>query len=82
MPAYLCPSDGRSQAVPQSSRLFRRGRRNNNTTATGWYGTTYSDGLFTINRWRAMRDIKDGSSNTIAIGESVHPELWRNRPGL
>lgn len=32
----------------------------------------YTDGLFAINRWRRMADVRDGTSSTLAFGESKH----------
>ncbi len=39
-------------------------------------GDVFLDGLFNINRWIRIADIRDGSSSTIAVGESVHPCKW------
>jgi prepilin-type N-terminal cleavage/methylation domain-containing protein/prepilin-type processing-associated H-X9-DG protein len=73
MPAYRCPSDPQLQQFPNLRDYFAVDG-GKTVTAQGWYGSVYLDGLFTINRWSAMRDITDGSSNTLAIGESSHPE--------
>ena len=40
---------------------------------TGHGGAVYLDGLFNLNHWYTFADIADGSSNTFAFGESVHP---------
>ena len=47
----------------------------------GWRGDVFIDGMFNINMPRKFTDIKDGLSNTIAVGESVHPQLWGAGPG-
>ena len=39
-------------------------------------GEVFRDGLFCINQWVRIADIRDGSSNTIAMGESIHPAKW------
>jgi prepilin-type processing-associated H-X9-DG protein len=39
-------------------------------------GDTFDNGFFVQNRWRKFRDVPDGSSNTFAVGESVHTSNW------
>ena len=39
---------------------------------TGQWGDQYTDGLFDTNHWRAIRHVTDGTSKTLAIGESNH----------
>ena len=48
----------------------------NEPVTTNSRGDTYDNGLFVQNRWRKFRDIRDGSSNTFAVGESVHTSNW------
>lgn len=42
----------------------------------GWLGDVFIDGLFGINFWIPIRSIKDGTSMTLAVGESVHPSRF------
>jgi prepilin-type processing-associated H-X9-DG protein len=79
MSVYLCPSDPTAQQYPNIRNYFAVGGGINGNA--GYRGFRYTDGLFMINRWRAMRDITDGSSNTLAVGESVHPEYGGIGPG-
>jgi len=46
-----------------------------------WRGDVFDDGLFFINRWCSPAAIRDGFSNTLAFGESVHPARWGLGPG-
>ncbi len=45
------------------------------------FGEVFRDGLFCINQWVRIEDIRDGSSNTIAMGESSHPAKWGSGDG-
>jgi prepilin-type N-terminal cleavage/methylation domain-containing protein/prepilin-type processing-associated H-X9-DG protein len=70
LPVFQCPSDPRTPLYP--------GMRDYFVCAGGKTpiaGTTnkYRDGLFGVNRWRTVDSITDGSSNTLAVGESSHP---------
>ncbi len=51
------------------------------SVSTNRFGEVFRDGLFCINQWIRIDDIRDGSSNTIAIGESSHPAKWGVGPG-
>jgi prepilin-type processing-associated H-X9-DG protein len=37
--------------------------------------------MFTINKWRRVTDIIDGTSMTLAVGESFHATKWGLGPG-
>jgi prepilin-type N-terminal cleavage/methylation domain-containing protein/prepilin-type processing-associated H-X9-DG protein len=41
----------------------------------GLYGDVYDDGIFVINRPVSFRNITDGTSSTLAMGESSHPNF-------
>jgi prepilin-type N-terminal cleavage/methylation domain-containing protein/prepilin-type processing-associated H-X9-DG protein len=42
-------------------------------SSRGYY---YGDGLITMNKWRQFGHVRDGLSNTMAIGESVHGSYY------
>jgi len=46
------------------------------SVATGTFGENFRDGLFNINLWVRIADIRDGTAGTLAIGESIHPALY------
>ena len=73
LPIYQCPSDDLVVDFPQLRNYFGvcGGKY---TNVTSWRGPVYRDGLFFINRWNSFHDIEDGSSTTLAVGESVHVE--------
>jgi prepilin-type N-terminal cleavage/methylation domain-containing protein len=82
MPLYRCPSDPSIVKYPYIRDYFAvcGGK-----TATGsndrGYGKVFTDGLFTLNRWRKTADVRDGTSQTLAVGESVHFQMWGIGPG-
>jgi prepilin-type N-terminal cleavage/methylation domain-containing protein/prepilin-type processing-associated H-X9-DG protein len=82
---YTCPSDGDPEVIVSSSGasdfyqrpntarsnyLFSCGWRTDYNGPTEWTDTTYS-GAFGHNSKVKLPEIRDGTSNTIAIGESV-----------
>jgi prepilin-type N-terminal cleavage/methylation domain-containing protein/prepilin-type processing-associated H-X9-DG protein len=74
---YQCPSDARVQMCRALRDYFAVGGGTGllpNSVVTNSVGHVYLDGLFAINRWRSIADIQDGTSSTLAIGESVHGE--------
>ncbi len=78
---YQCPSDDRSQEYPDSRVYFGVCGGKPPREAFNWRGDVYIDGLFVMNRWRRIADIRDGTAQTFAIGESVHPAKWGLGPG-
>jgi prepilin-type N-terminal cleavage/methylation domain-containing protein/prepilin-type processing-associated H-X9-DG protein len=68
---YICPSDTRSaQHAPLRSYFAVIGGKTKVAT-TAW-GDWFVDGLFVLKRWNRIADVSDGTSSTLAIGESVH----------
>jgi prepilin-type N-terminal cleavage/methylation domain-containing protein/prepilin-type processing-associated H-X9-DG protein len=77
---YTCPSDGKWSAYPNRRNYF--GVVGGKTPQShGWRGDVYLDGIFTINKPKRLTDITDGTSTTLAVGESVHPSKWGLGPG-
>jgi prepilin-type N-terminal cleavage/methylation domain-containing protein/prepilin-type processing-associated H-X9-DG protein len=83
LPVYQCPSDGRGQEYPNQRGYF--GVIGGKTLAAhcgDWGGgDVFLDGLFAINKWRRCDDIRDGASNTLAVGESIHVSRYGLGPG-
>lgn len=80
---YQCPSDNRSQEYAPQRVYFgvTGGKSLKHSSGTGQFGNVFTDGLFVINRWRRFADIRDGSSATMAIGESIHVAFRGVGPG-
>lgn len=71
---YQCPSDDRV-TVSQDLRVYfgvAGGMLNSNDERSCVYGNVFTDGMFAMNKWRRFANISDGSSCTLAIGESSH----------
>ena len=67
---YQCPDDDAAAQYPNLRDYY--GCTGGKTAAAieAMSGHVFIDGLFVLNTWNAMRDIRDGSSNTFAVGES------------
>jgi len=79
LPIYQCPSDPRIEQYAELRDYYTvSGGKGEHAPqmVDGTYGNVYLDGMFTINRWRRFADISDGTSATLAVGESVHPSLF------
>jgi prepilin-type N-terminal cleavage/methylation domain-containing protein/prepilin-type processing-associated H-X9-DG protein len=77
---YTCPSDSKWAEYPNRRNYF--GVVGGKTRDShGWRGDVYFDGIFTINQPKKLTDITDGTSSTLAVGESVHPSKWGLGPG-
>ena len=77
---YQYPSDDRSTEYP-NQRVYFAVVGGKTAAGHSWRGDVFHDGLFAINRWRRMLDLQDGTSKTMALGESVHVAKWGMGPG-
>jgi prepilin-type N-terminal cleavage/methylation domain-containing protein/prepilin-type processing-associated H-X9-DG protein len=68
--SFLCPSDGNAKGTDGTNGRLNSYMGSMGTTAQGGYNTT-STGVFAFNTTYGLRDITDGSSNTIAYGEKL-----------
>lgn len=77
---YQCPANNIWSMFPERRDFFGvAGGRNR--VQHGWRGDVFRDGTFNINLPLKIANMFDGSSNTIAVGEAVHPMLWGLGPG-
>jgi len=80
IPTYLCPSVTEWSGFRNRKDYF--GCVGGKTAIhRNWRGDCYVDGVFYLNSFTRLDDIRDGSSNTIAVGESVHPHPYGMGPG-
>ena len=77
---YHCPSATRFRQYPQRREYFvvTGGKV---ADAHSSRGDVFLDGMFAMNQWRTIDEIRDGSSNTLLVGESVHVAKWGLGPG-
>jgi prepilin-type N-terminal cleavage/methylation domain-containing protein/prepilin-type processing-associated H-X9-DG protein len=68
---YRCPSESRFSQFPER-RVYFAVTGGKTLVVRNWRGDVYQDGLFAVNQWRTIDETRDGTSNTLAIGESVH----------
>ena len=71
VPVYRCPSEGHWVQYPMR-RVYFAVTGGKTRVWRNFRGDVYLDGFFAMNLWRAISDVHDGTSNTMAIGESVH----------
>jgi len=75
IPTYLCPSVAKWSSFLNRKDYF--GCTGGKTpSARHWRGDSYVDGVFYVNSFTRIDHVRDGSSNTIAVGESVHPHPY------
>jgi prepilin-type N-terminal cleavage/methylation domain-containing protein/prepilin-type processing-associated H-X9-DG protein len=75
VPVYQCPGDPRLAEHPALRDYFAvtGGPFADGSGAISTpYGDWYANGLFAFYRWRSTADVADGTSSTMAFGESVH----------
>jgi prepilin-type N-terminal cleavage/methylation domain-containing protein/prepilin-type processing-associated H-X9-DG protein len=77
---YQCPSDDRSTQYP-NQRVYFGVTGGKTLEVHNWRGDVFLDGLFAINVWRRRAHLHDGTSSTLAVGESVHVARWGMGPG-
>ncbi len=77
---YQCPSEGRFADYPER-RVYFAVTAGRVAATRGWRGDVHLDGLFAANHWRRIADVRDGTSQTLAVGESVHVAKWGLGPG-
>lgn len=71
IPLFQCPTESRS-GVGLTTRLSYAGVMGGKSGAIagGSNGNIYTDGMFMINRWLKAAKVRDGTSNTLALGEN------------
>src|SRR5262249_11536166 len=80
IPLYVCPSDGKWTDYTNRRSYF--GVVGGKTRDShGWRGDVFLDGVFNINFAKRLTGLKDGTSQTMAVGESIHPSKWGLGPG-
>ncbi|WP_439629505.1 DUF1559 domain-containing protein [Gemmata sp.] len=80
MPLYTCPSNAKWGEFPNRRDYFgvAGGKAR---VSHGWRGDVYTDGMFTVNLPIKLTDVTDGTSSTLAVGESYHATKWGLGPG-
>jgi len=79
-PTYSCPSNGKYELFKNRRDYFgiAGGRER---LSHGWRGDVFRDGLFSFKLPLRFANVTDGTSNTLAVGESSHPQRWGAGPG-
>lgn len=82
IPLFKCPSVSRwAEEITPARRDYFGVCGGGVASAKATRGYVFQDGLFTMNQWRQSGHVRDGLSNTLAFGESVHASLWGQGPG-
>lgn len=69
---YQCPSEGRWTGI-LTRRDYYGVTGGVTKAAAAHFGDVYDNGIFVVNRFLAAAQIRDGLSQTLAVGESRHP---------
>ena len=72
---YQCPSESDWKQFPER-RVYFAMTGGRTPVVHSFRGDVFQDGLFAINHWRRVAEVRDGTSNTLAVGESVHVAKW------
>lgn len=89
IPLYICPTTAMWQGV-QPRRDYtgvsggarnRPGNPDSQPVAKNARGDVFTDGVFVLNRPLQLRRITDGTSQTLAVGESFSPTFAGGPPG-
>jgi prepilin-type N-terminal cleavage/methylation domain-containing protein/prepilin-type processing-associated H-X9-DG protein len=81
IPAYKCPSVARWTAFENRKDYFGCTGGGTPKPYFHWRGRSFVDGVFHTNSYTKIGDISDGTSSTMAMGESVHPHPFGIGPG-
>ena len=83
MQVYQCASNSKYEAFPNRRDYFgiAGGVSGGPGWSHGWRGDVCVDGMFNMNMPRKFTDVIDGTSNSLAVGESVHAQLWGGGAG-
>ncbi len=75
LPIYICPSHQKYTRF-KIRRDYFAVVGGKTKAATSYEGDVFQDGIFVMNKKHGIKVITDGSSKTLAIGESIHESRW------
>ncbi|MCA9260994.1 MAG: DUF1559 domain-containing protein, partial [Planctomycetales bacterium] len=80
LPLYKCPSVSMWDDYPER-RDYYGVRGGANREGSNGYGSVYTDGIFIMKRRLDVGEVVDGTSQTLAAGESIHADRFGLGPG-